>query len=118
MFAAILRSSHVFIGSKHQAAGDQGRPGEGCGAPGAREARWFVTQSAHTETNHCVYHLFILLYVPALLLLCPSSDEALRLLRRTQRQSGLILAETHPLQGELEDATARAYATMGENNNA
>lgn len=55
---------------------------------------------------------------PALLLLCPSSDEALRLLRRTQRQSGLILAETHPLQGELDDATARAYATMGENENA
>lgn len=46
------------------------------------------------------------------------SDEALKLLKRTRRQSGLILAETHPLQGELADATARAYATMGENNNA
>ncbi len=41
------------------------------------------------------------------------SDEALRLLRRTQCQSELILAETHRLQGELADATARAYATMG-----
>ncbi|XP_034540139.1 SET and MYND domain-containing protein 4 [Notolabrus celidotus] len=41
-------------------------------------------------------------------------DEALRLLKRTCSQSGLILAETHPLQGELEDATARAYATMGD----
>ncbi|XP_033493777.2 protein-lysine N-methyltransferase SMYD4 [Epinephelus lanceolatus] len=45
-------------------------------------------------------------------------DEALRLLRRTQSQSELILAETHPLQGELADATARAYATMGDWNNA
>ncbi|KAM9348360.1 SET and MYND domain-containing protein 4 [Symphorus nematophorus] len=45
-------------------------------------------------------------------------DEALRLLRRTKSQSGLILAETHPLQGELADATARAYATMGDWNNA
>ncbi|KAG8008005.1 SET and MYND domain-containing protein 4 [Nibea albiflora] len=45
-------------------------------------------------------------------------DEALRLLRRTQCQSELILAETHPLQGELADATARAYATMGDWNNA
>ncbi|TWW75008.1 SET and MYND domain-containing protein 4 [Takifugu flavidus] len=45
-------------------------------------------------------------------------DEALRLLRRTQCQSGAILAETHPLQGELADATARAYATMGDWKNA
>lgn len=47
----------------------------------------------------------------------PPSDEALRLLRRTHSQSGLILAETHPVQGELADAMARAYATMGENTN-
>ncbi|XP_028451015.1 protein-lysine N-methyltransferase SMYD4 isoform X2 [Perca flavescens] len=45
-------------------------------------------------------------------------DEALTLLRRTQSQSGLILAETHPVQGELADATARAYASMGDWNNA
>ncbi|XP_068456648.1 SET and MYND domain-containing protein 4 isoform X2 [Clinocottus analis] len=45
-------------------------------------------------------------------------DEALRLLRRTQSQPGLILAETHPVQGELADATARAYATMGDWSNA
>ncbi|XP_040005626.1 SET and MYND domain-containing protein 4 [Xiphias gladius] len=45
-------------------------------------------------------------------------DEALRLLNRAQCQSGLILAETHPLQGELADAMARAYATMGDWNNA
>ncbi|XP_029304059.1 protein-lysine N-methyltransferase SMYD4 [Cottoperca gobio] len=45
-------------------------------------------------------------------------DEALRLLTKTQSQSGLILAELHPLHGELADATARAYATMGDWNNA
>lgn len=56
------------------------------------------------------YHLHVIF------LLCPSSGEALRLLERTQSESGLILEETHPLQGELADATARAYATMGENN--
>lgn len=45
-------------------------------------------------------------------------DEALRLLRRTHCQSGPVLAETHPLQGEMADATARAYATLGDWNNA
>ncbi|XP_074529128.1 SET and MYND domain-containing protein 4 [Halichoeres trimaculatus] len=41
-------------------------------------------------------------------------DEALKLLKRTHCLSELVLAETHPLHGELEDATARAYATMGD----
>ncbi|GAA6219812.1 SET and MYND domain-containing protein 4 isoform X1 [Lates japonicus] len=45
-------------------------------------------------------------------------DEALRLLNRAQSQPGLILAETHPLQGELADAMARACATIGDWNNA
>ncbi|XP_020499739.2 SET and MYND domain-containing protein 4 isoform X1 [Labrus bergylta] len=45
-------------------------------------------------------------------------DEALKLLKKTLSQSGLILAETHPLQGQLEDAAARAYATMGDWNKA
>ncbi|KAM6907324.1 SET and MYND domain-containing protein 4 [Xenentodon cancila] len=44
--------------------------------------------------------------------------EALQLLKRTESHSGRILAETHPLQGELADATARAYATMGDWKNA
>ncbi|XP_061596845.1 SET and MYND domain-containing protein 4 [Cololabis saira] len=44
--------------------------------------------------------------------------EALQLLKRTGSGSGRILAETHPLQGELADATARAYATMGDWKNA
>lgn len=43
------------------------------------------------------------------------SDEAHTLLKKTWAQSRLILAETHPLQGELADAMARAYATVGEN---
>ncbi|XP_029030151.1 SET and MYND domain-containing protein 4 [Betta splendens] len=45
-------------------------------------------------------------------------DEALTLLKKTQAQSGLILADTHPLQGELADAMARAYATVGDWNKA
>ncbi|XP_029375405.1 protein-lysine N-methyltransferase SMYD4 isoform X2 [Echeneis naucrates] len=44
--------------------------------------------------------------------------EALSLLKSTQCQSTLILAETHPVRGELADAMARAYATMGDWNNA
>lgn len=59
--------------------------------------------------------MFVTPYV--VLLLCLPSDEALRLLKRAQCRSQLILAETHPLQGELADAMARAYATVGENNN-
>lgn len=42
------------------------------------------------------------------------SDEALRLLQRAMSQSGLILSEIHPLQGEVADAMARAYAAVGE----
>ncbi|XP_030010007.1 protein-lysine N-methyltransferase SMYD4 [Sphaeramia orbicularis] len=45
-------------------------------------------------------------------------DEALLLLKRTQSLSGLMLTDTHPLQGELEDAMARACATMGDWRNA
>ncbi|KAF7663005.1 hypothetical protein LDENG_00220730 [Lucifuga dentata] len=41
-------------------------------------------------------------------------DVALRLLKRSVSQAGLILAETHPLKGELADAMARAHATMGD----
>lgn len=44
--------------------------------------------------------------------------EALHLLKRTSSQSGLVLGETHPLQGELADAIARAYASMGDWKNA
>ncbi|XP_029924240.1 protein-lysine N-methyltransferase SMYD4 [Myripristis murdjan] len=45
-------------------------------------------------------------------------DKALLLLQRAMSQSGLILSEIHPLQGELADAMARAYAAMGDWNSA
>lgn len=53
-------------------------------------------------------------HLSVILRLCPPSEKALKVLRRTQCHSALILAETQPLHGELEDAVARAYATMGE----
>uniref|UniRef100_A0A672FNN9 Protein-lysine N-methyltransferase SMYD4 n=1 Tax=Salarias fasciatus TaxID=181472 RepID=A0A672FNN9_SALFA len=48
----------------------------------------------------------------------PGACEALKLLETTRTRSGLILTETHPLRGELADATARAFATMGDWKNA
>ncbi|KAM9333209.1 SET and MYND domain-containing protein 4 [Pholidichthys leucotaenia] len=44
--------------------------------------------------------------------------DALQLLKRTRCQSELIAAQTHPLHGELADATARAYASIGDWKNA
>ncbi|XP_059395363.1 SET and MYND domain-containing protein 4-like [Carassius carassius] len=41
-------------------------------------------------------------------------DEALKILISDTSQTNSILTETHPLQGELADATARVYATKGE----
>ncbi|XP_067085184.1 SET and MYND domain-containing protein 4 [Osmerus mordax] len=41
-------------------------------------------------------------------------DEALGVLQRAGPRSGVFLGETHPLQGQLADAKARAYATMGD----
>ncbi|KAJ3588720.1 hypothetical protein NHX12_009574 [Muraenolepis orangiensis] len=41
-------------------------------------------------------------------------DEALLLLERTDSHSGATLSESHPLQGELADALARAHATLGD----
>ncbi|XP_065116626.1 SET and MYND domain-containing protein 4 isoform X1 [Paramisgurnus dabryanus] len=46
------------------------------------------------------------------------SHDALRVLQSALSQADLILTETHPVQGELADATARAYATIGEWNRA
>uniref|UniRef100_A0A3Q4MK00 Protein-lysine N-methyltransferase SMYD4 n=1 Tax=Neolamprologus brichardi TaxID=32507 RepID=A0A3Q4MK00_NEOBR len=63
---------------------------------------------SNIEIHHC--HVILLFY--------PPPGEALRLLKKTLCQSGLILAEAHPLQGELADATARAYASMGDWNSA
>ncbi|CAL8238088.1 unnamed protein product [Merluccius merluccius] len=41
-------------------------------------------------------------------------DEALRLLKKTASHGGAMLPESHRLQGELADALARAYATLGD----
>lgn len=83
-----------------------------------------------SDTTQDILHLFVcfvflggLFSFFVLVVFCVSSqcgssllppEEALKLLRRTQRHPGLIMAETQPLHGELEDATARAYAAMGE----
>ncbi|XP_070839293.1 SET and MYND domain-containing protein 4 [Chaetodon trifascialis] len=71
-----------------------------------------------SEVSHRLQEIRVLLGEAVDLMEGERPDEALRLLRRTQGQSGLILTETHPLQGELADAMARAYATKGDWNNA
>uniref|UniRef100_A0A673FJV0 SET and MYND domain containing 4 n=1 Tax=Sinocyclocheilus rhinocerous TaxID=307959 RepID=A0A673FJV0_9TELE len=42
------------------------------------------------------------------------ADEALKILTSDTSQANSILTETHPLQGDLADVTARVYATTGE----
>ncbi|TKS82858.1 SET and MYND domain-containing protein 4 [Collichthys lucidus] len=71
-----------------------------------------------SEVNHKLQEIRVDLEKAVDLMERDRPDEALSLLKRTQCQSRPILAETHPLQGELADATARAYATMGDWNNA
>lgn len=109
MFAVLLRSSCVHRWSEPQTAGDHGGPREGCGPHGEGEARCLYEHCQLFRRSLEHRHVERLLSLP--------SDEALRLLERTRRQSDLILAETHPLQGELADALARAHASMGGNNN-
>ncbi|XP_014053789.2 SET and MYND domain-containing protein 4 isoform X2 [Salmo salar] len=41
-------------------------------------------------------------------------DQSVRLLQRAVSQAGVFLKDTHFLQGQLADAMARAYSTMGE----
>ncbi|XP_041749327.1 SET and MYND domain-containing protein 4 isoform X2 [Coregonus clupeaformis] len=41
-------------------------------------------------------------------------DQSVRLLQRAVSQADVFLRETHSLQGQLADAMARAYCTMGE----
>ncbi|XP_034149134.1 SET and MYND domain-containing protein 4 [Esox lucius] len=41
-------------------------------------------------------------------------DQSVRMLQRATSEADLFLTETHPLQGQLADATSRAYATMGD----
>ncbi|XP_039531578.1 SET and MYND domain-containing protein 4 isoform X2 [Pimephales promelas] len=41
-------------------------------------------------------------------------DKALKILKSATSQANRILTETHPLQGEIADASARVYATTGD----
>ncbi|XP_034746376.1 SET and MYND domain-containing protein 4 [Etheostoma cragini] len=75
-------------------------------------------QMSSSEVSHRLQEIRVNLDKAVDLMERERPDEALILLRRAQSQSGLILAETHPVQGELADATARAYASMGDWNNA
>ncbi|KAF3705739.1 SET and MYND domain-containing protein 4 [Channa argus] len=84
------------------------------------EAEWICLQSScgfrisSSEVNHKLQGIQADLEKVVSLMESERPAEALRLLEKTQCESGLILAETHPLQGELADAMARAYATMGD----
>ncbi|XP_078142900.1 protein-lysine N-methyltransferase SMYD4 [Centroberyx gerrardi] len=73
---------------------------------------------SHSEVSHRLQEVRNHLEKAVDLMERDRPDEALRMLQRTVSQSGLILTETHPLQGELADAMARAYATMGDWNSA
>lgn len=42
-------------------------------------------------------------------------DQAVRVLQKASTEASRILMKTHPLQGEIADATARAYASLGKN---
>uniref|UniRef100_A0A3Q3ICX1 Protein-lysine N-methyltransferase SMYD4 n=1 Tax=Monopterus albus TaxID=43700 RepID=A0A3Q3ICX1_MONAL len=71
-----------------------------------------------SEVSHRLQEVRVKLEKAVDLMETEGLSNALRLLKRVYSQSGLILAETHPLQGELADAIARAYATRGDWNNA
>lgn len=43
------------------------------------------------------------------------SGGALSILQKAAKLADSILMKTHPLQGKLADAMARAHATMGKN---
>ncbi|MED6282850.1 hypothetical protein CHARACLAT_002569 [Characodon lateralis] len=75
-------------------------------------------QMSSAEVNHKLQEIRLALEKAVALMEREISVEALHLLKRTRNQSGLILGESHPLQGELADATARAYASVGDWKNA
>ncbi|KAL0994831.1 hypothetical protein UPYG_G00127720 [Umbra pygmaea] len=41
-------------------------------------------------------------------------DQSVRVLQQAVSEAAVFLADTHPLQGQLADSMAQAYATMGE----
>ncbi|XP_024120526.1 SET and MYND domain-containing protein 4 [Oryzias melastigma] len=71
-------------------------------------------QTTSAEVSNKLQEIRIVLEKAVHLMEKERPAEALQLLKQTESHSGLMLAQTHPLQGELADATARAYATMGE----
>ncbi|RVE63979.1 hypothetical protein OJAV_G00141670 [Oryzias javanicus] len=84
----------------------------------SREGRFLCStcsyQTTSTEVSNKIHEIRIVLEKAVHLMEEERPAEALQLLKKTESHSGLMLAETHPLHGELADATARAYATMGE----
>lgn len=74
-----------------------------------RERSGVILGIVHTR---CALTYMLVLNQHCLILL---ADEALRILKSASSHANSILTETHPVQGELADATARAYATNGEN---
>ncbi|KAM4726042.1 SET and MYND domain-containing protein 4 [Anableps anableps] len=75
-------------------------------------------QVSSADVNHKLQEVRVALEKAVKLMETEFPVEALHLLKRTSSQSGLVLGETHPLQGELADATARAFASMGDWKNA
>ncbi|KAM4547210.1 SET and MYND domain-containing protein 4 [Fundulus diaphanus] len=75
-------------------------------------------QTSSADVNHKLQEVRAALEKAVELMEREIPVEALHHLKRTRSQSGVILGETHPLQGELADATARAYASMGDWKNA
>lgn len=114
--AAVLWTEHTTIWSETLPEGDQSQTKEGSGPDGERATRWLRHDTKHSATIGCFFLFFFNTF--CVLSECGSrllsAEEALKLLKRTQCHPGLNLAETQPLCGELEDATARAYAAIGE----
>lgn len=89
-----------------------------------REAGFICSRSkcghlmSSSEVNHRLHEIRGNLEEAVQLMERQKPDEALRLLNQTGCQCGSLLTDTHPLQGELADATARAFATVGDWGNA
>ncbi|XP_023197563.1 SET and MYND domain-containing protein 4 [Xiphophorus maculatus] len=75
-------------------------------------------QISSSDVNHKLQEFTVALEKAVALMEKENPVEALHLLKKISSQSGLLLRDTHPLQGELADATARAYASLGDWKNA
>ncbi|CAL8363132.1 unnamed protein product [Lota lota] len=85
-----------------------GRTGFICGQPSC--GRWVCSSEVSLRLQEVRGHL----EKAVELLERDRPDEALLLLKRAASHGGAMLSESHPLQGELADALARAYATLGD----